>query len=201
MTGSITEPDHRLSARSVLSWDRCQWIFPPAFYLLLSPLIETCNSSAAIITLMLSFCVSAVEVAPSVPPQYLTPASAPIFPFLTNELRVLLWPVNINHGEAARQWLTAPAEEAQNEMKVYNKRNIQLGDWREEGGTKKFQKIIWIRQSNDFVISGRKTQTVLINGGWITPWRLFAAKSKDKEPETFFFVHSLWIQWRALNPI
>lgn len=40
-----------------------------------------------------------IEIAPSLPWQYLTPASAPIFPFLSNELRVLLWPVNINHGE------------------------------------------------------------------------------------------------------
>ena len=116
MTGSITGPNHRLSARSVLRWDRCQWIFPSGFYLLLSPLIETCNSSGAIITLTL-FQGLHIEIAPSVPLQYLTTASAPIFPFLTNELRVLRWPVNINHGENGRQWLTAPAREAQNEMK------------------------------------------------------------------------------------
>lgn len=110
MTGSITGPDHGLSARSVLSWDRCWWIFPSGFYLLLSSLIETCNSSGAIITLMLKFLCLHIEIAPSVLLQYLTPAGAPIFPFLTNELRALLWPVSINHGERGRQWITAPVK-------------------------------------------------------------------------------------------
>lgn len=74
---------------------------PPSafFYLLLSPLIETCNSSAAIITLTLSFCVCCTW---SGFPLFLRNISLqqvlPSFPFLTNELRVLLWPVNINHG-------------------------------------------------------------------------------------------------------
>lgn len=72
---------------------------PSAFYLLLSPLIETCNSSAAIITLTLSFCVCCTW---SGFPLFLRNISLqqvlPSFPFLTNELRVLLWPVNINHG-------------------------------------------------------------------------------------------------------